>query len=359
MPNIDSVSRVIFISDLFKVDDRAADRSMNPQRINIEWIHALFSPLLQQALQVSTTLITGEEVQHPLNRVSFYHRKKLPMTSAGWAAIYEDLDCTTTAGAIVQALESSLVIGFEMPPYLIRILTDASIPYVDLGIHPIRYLPDYIFGIRSNSSAIHERIVKSRIPEAVFTDFARISAARTVRVMRGWRPQAGSALFLGQIEVDASLIHKGRVFDIGDVEAQLLELLQSYPKIYYKFHPHRKEKASVEKFLKAHPSFAVADVNIYDGLACPEFLLVCSLSSGALLEAKRFGKNTSRLLENFNAYDLDSGIEVGRHYLPAPFNIFSEQYWKFLIGNTPSFEAKVPDACDGALKFSLNQKWGR
>ena len=68
-----------------------------------------------------------------------------------------------------------------------------------------------------------------------------MARARTTRIMRGTLPIEGSAWFMGQIEIDSSLICNGTIATEETVENALIELSSIYPKVYYKRHPHSKK----------------------------------------------------------------------------------------------------------------------
>lgn len=357
------VRKVVVSADPYKIDDRQPDRVSNPNLIHVEWLGALFADLLADLFGATRDLVTGEEPGSPTNRMNFYRHLGLPFSTASWAAIYDDFQDDGLAETLAERFADSFVLSIELPPYLEMILNRHNIPFVDLGIHPVRFLPDYIFGIRSNVATVSQRIAETSIPVDVFSDFARVSKARTARVMRGWRPEVGSALFLGQLDVDSSLIFEGRMASLDTIEDMLLSLTMEFPKVYYKKHPHLKDFGGVSKIISKLSNCEVAEVNIYDALARDEFFLVASLSSGALHEGQYFGASTRRMLPTSDRYEIaglptDEAIARGR-YFAAPPDIFRRPYWQYILFGEGDFTPRVPDSTEGALKFTLNQKWGR
>ena len=112
------------------------------------------------------------------------------------------------------------------------------------------------------------------------------------------------------------------------------------------------------------PRCSWLEVNIYDVLARPEVALAASLSSGSLVEAGFFGRETLRYIAR------PPGVEVGgapheevfRHgrYVAAPPAIFRQDWWAYVLGLTDAApDLALPDPAVGALRGSLNQKWGR
>lgn len=355
---------IVFTSDLLKVDDRLAQRLPNPQEINVEWVHALFAPVLARLLGRPAELFVADRHPNPLSRLSLYRQLGQEFSSAGWAALYEALGDDAVEAAIAERFAGSLVIAFEMPPYLERALRRAGIGFIDLSIHPVRYLPDYMFGVRSNIPEVSRRLHATQVPPALFQDFARLSAARSVRVYRNNLPEPGSAVFLGQIEIDASLIWRGRIHGEEEIELALADLSAQYPKVYFKAHPHRADTTRQQALVQAMPRCAWLEVNIYDVLARPEVAVFASLSSGSLVEAGLFGRETRRYIDRPPQVEVagaphDQVFAAGRA-VAAPPAIFREEWWAYVLGLADTApDPALPDPTAGALRTTLNQKWGR
>jgi hypothetical protein len=355
---------IVFTSDLLKVDDRLEERLPNPQQINVEWLHALFAPLLSGITGRQCQVFLAEDYPNPLARLSVYRRLRRDFSSAGWASLYAALDDPGLEAEIASRFAGALVIAFELPPYLERILRRHEIGFIDLTIHPIRYLPDYLFGIRSNVPEVSERLHATQVPPAVFADAARLSAARSVRVYRKGLPEPGSAVFLGQIEIDASLIARGRLHDDEDVELALSDLAARHPRVYYKAHPHRRNLEALKRMVAAVPRCDWLDVNVYDLLARHEIGLVASLSSGTLVEAGFFGRATRPYVERPALVDVTGvpheEVFARGQYVAAPPEIFGAAYWAWILGATPTPPPIAPiEPFRDAFRTTLNMKWGR
>lgn len=168
----------------------------------------------------------------------------------------------------------------------------------------------------------------------------------------------GSALFLGQIEVDASLIYGGKMASIEDVENSLIELSMIYPKVYYKAHPHAKNLEVLKKSISKITKCQWFEMNVYDALAQNAFSLVATMSSGSAYEAQFFGKQVKYYLDvkqHFN-YANPNKYEV---YYPIYKDILNIGYWDWLFNDASFVFSPYPDAFEGAIKYSSNMKWGR
>ncbi len=346
--------RIAFTSDLLKVDDRLPNKAPNPQTINVDWIYELFATFVSNVTGLPSVKYVPEEQ----TRISWYHEMGENFSSAGWAKHYNTLGNERIAHEIKDALARSLVVGFEMPGGLIKILDEAGITYIDLSIHPIRFARDYFFGCRSNDKALANRIAIMAVGAEYLDGFVRISKARSARVYRNRKIVPGSAVFLGQIEIDSSLIENGAIASSRATEYALLSLAAEFGKVYYKFHPPRKDRAEIETILKKIPSCEVLEANIYDLLWAPEVFCFASLSSGSLHEARAFGRATKRFISSAEDPYCPEQYAHGPTYLPIPSSVFTESFWRrLLIGDDTILH--TPDYVDGAFRFSLNQKWGR
>jgi hypothetical protein len=337
-------SRIAFTSDLLRVDGVNLD---NPQRINVDWIKALFGELIEKALCLPSDICLGSNQ----DRIRWYRLLDVPFSLEGWASIYEEVHCPQLESELIELFDKSFIVAFELPPYLRKIFNKANLTYIDTCVHYVRFLPDYILGIRSNDPAIMDRMAKSQFPESLFYDFARISRAGTVRTHRDRKIDPGSAFFLGQVEVDTSLIYNSKIAGSIELEDALLQLAASYPSVYYKFHPYRREKNSVHKIVSSIRRCAITDVNMYDAMSDNDIAVVASLSSGGLQEAKFFHKQAWRFLP----LDMD---RTSLPYVPAPPQISSYDYWSHVLHGTEVMQQSLHQF-DRPIRSTLNITWGK
>ncbi|MGL4869378.1 MAG: hypothetical protein ACRC48_04040 [Aeromonas veronii] len=359
-----NIKKIIVTSDILKIDDRNNDKHINPQRINAEWIKSLIANLIGKLLLIDDENIVyehGDIGGYDSVRWQVYSSCGLPLESQSWAAIYEGDEFFNVLEPIMyESYKDSLVICFEASPLMLKTFNNNNIPYIDFSIHPIRFLPDYMFGIRTNVPEWRSRIFESKIDDNVFYDFARISRSRTVRIMRGTLPIEGSALFMGQIEIDSSLICNGSIATEETVENALIELSSIYPKVYYKRHPHTKSETSLKKLVSKIKNCEWIDVNVYDAFGCGKFDLVASLSSGSVTEAHYFDIKTKWMLPKKNYFNTNLD-EKECIYYPIYQDVMKKEFWEYVLGisDFQKYTPMIPNAFDSAMKFNLNMKWGR
>ena len=363
MKNIDhyKIKKVIFTPDLLRIDENPANKLINTQLINVEWIFALFANKIKDNLGIMPYIVSGNETSDLLSRIEIYKELSLIMNVESWAHIFEgSFGAEIIEEHLLRIFEDALVIGFELAPYMINFLNKFNIPYIDMTIHPVRYLPDYILGVRSNIETIQNKLKVTAFDENLFVDFADISKALTIRKYRNNLPAPSSALFLGQTAVDASLIYNGKMAGLQEIREALLNLSIKYENIYFKAHPHSKVIPELKKLVESIKNVNWYDVNIYDALAINRFDLITSLSSGTLYEANYFGQRTRKILPTIEKFDLScKDVDKNRLYYPACPQIFGHEYWQYLLGKKNEFIPEFPKPWEGALKSTISMKWGK
>lgn len=351
-------SKVVFSGDILRVEDREENRFRNSQSVNIDWLHALFGDMVGSCFpNAKIERLYGDEGKEKSVRWTVFDSLQLPLETSSWAAVYRDKEIVPSlvCEALGETYRDSLWITFEAPPYLMSALEKLGATYIDFSIHPIRFLPDYFFGVRSNNPELAAKLKDIALPDEVPFDFARMSKARTVRVMRRNVPQ-DSIIFLGQMGTDSSLIVDGRMADIDDVTAALRQLTIMHDVVYYKAHPHFTNVDELKRVVEGIPKCQWLDINVYDALGYDRFGYFATLSSGTHVEAKYFNKSSKRFLKTPNLFD--GSCEEG--YTPIYAAYLDRKFWKYLFEGT-SFDhtAFFPDAVELALRTTLNQKWGR
>ena len=355
------IESILVTSDIFRIDDRSSNQFENPQRVNVDWIYKLIAPVVCSAIGVSRIeKLYGDEGGFNSLRWKIFSMLELPIEGASWASVYDAVEPEVLSSVLDGKFDKKLVLGFELSPSLIQYFEDNEIPYIDLTIHPVRFLPDYMFGIRTNVSEWENKIKSQSLPESLMYDFARVSSARTARIMRGKLPVEESALFLGQLTVDASLISNGSMMDDEYLAESLMRLSSAYPKVYFKSHPHCKNQNERKKLVSKIKNCEWIDVNIYDALACEQFSLVTAISSGGVIEAKYFGCNASWMSDKKNVFDLSKESEMSV-YWPIYNDSMKSEFWGCVLNDSSlvHIARDLPNPFEGALKFNINMKWGR
>ncbi|WP_269524314.1 hypothetical protein [Coraliomargarita parva] len=270
--------------------------------------------------------------------------------------------------------KGTLVLSYEMPPWLKLALENAQIDWLDVRLSSLRYGHDLFVGLASSNSEMDRRIRKQMCDASVFRFEADLLKARLRHMQRfklGGVPLRGAAVFVGQTEADASLLREGHsnYLRLSDYEGELKEIARTRDVIYYKAHPmasrfHVKNEMQILK--KHFKSCRRIYENAYSLLSLEDEFLLVGISSGCLSEAEYFGKNALFLHEPlYRFYEESGSLPVPGYYsnwsardFLSPgvwYDCFSE-----LFENAPSAVLKGYRYADYAseLRRLHNAYWG-
>jgi hypothetical protein len=197
--------KIIFTGDVLRISSKRLMLDDNPfLDRNIIAIFNLISPIVSEILCCQSEFVSGNEIDCS-NLI--FKKLGLPLNEQTWASYYEDSsEFPEIERTIMKYFNSkNLIIGWELPPYITKIFRRNNITYIDISLHPFRFMPDLIFGARSNNAEIYQRFYRSQVPMEILYNEIRILKARSIR-FSSTNIIPGAAVFLGQVEVDCSLI---------------------------------------------------------------------------------------------------------------------------------------------------------
>ena len=154
-----SFSGVVITGDLirpFKVGGSWESGSWK----NIRWLYHILEKPLKLAGYNCSQLIWDQGYSNSprqyFNTPSLYAELGLEINYQNWA----NLSCKKSAPVEIinrlKHLQGKLVIGYEMPDIMLAAFRQLNIVFVDIALHPIRFLEDLVFGMRSNSNEIQD-----------------------------------------------------------------------------------------------------------------------------------------------------------------------------------------------------------
>lgn len=286
------IRRVVFTGDFLR-PNVMGDRPT--QHNNIRW--------LQNLLATPIAMATGDLPQSVVSwgipglqdgrltaadvRAAF-HSFGLKPDILSWAMIHGLTDLPARFEAMLDYLfADSLVVGFEIPPYLEHYCNRRNIPWVAATVHPVRFLDDIFLGLRSNVPDLQERLFARRIDENFIRLMAGVQRASAARGMTEvLKPD--SALFVMQTWYDQSQIEKGRFVSAADYLDQIAAIARDHSELLVKEHPLAPNPATV-MIQAAIPNVRMVAGNVYGYLSVPEVRLLGTMSSSVGVEAPYFG----------------------------------------------------------------------
>ncbi|MBB5694017.1 hypothetical protein [Muricoccus pecuniae] len=346
--------RIVFTGDVL----RPADAGFRPsQTENILWFHRLVRGQVAAASRLPVEVVAwGRGIDTP----RLYEFWEVEKSWRGWARIF---DAGFAPEGVMTEMEraygGSVVIGFELAESMKRILSLLGIPFVDFGIHPIRFLDDVFFAVQTNDAAVFEALLPDHAEDSAFLGPAGLLAASALK----FRPRLqvpGETLLVGQTRIDRSLVRDGRVVDLSDFAP---ELRAAVGEGGITFKPHPYANSDFGAIAAGFPLRAlhVTYENIYALMASEEIRQVVGVSSSALMEARFFGQEARVLHQSpFDIPDRRADAVPGQH-LSIVESWGDTDFWRRALA--PLTPVTRPDGerfrrPPNALRTSLRNFWG-
>lgn len=225
------------------------------------------------------------------------HSLRTPANAdAYWASVYHALpDDASLSAPILERLRRRFCIGYEMPPWLVRLLDAHAIPYVDLRLHPVRFMDDLMFAVRASCADTRAALLPMAVAESEVLATAGLREAMC-RYISEARVPDDTLLVIGQRRFDSTQIIDGGFFDAHKHAAVIHALCAGYPNIALKPHPLDRQHSLLEVAASA-PSrvYGVIADNTYRMMALPQVTAILTVNSGVAYEAPYFGKRVHTL----------------------------------------------------------------
>lgn len=350
------IQKIIFTGDILRVN--ASGKS--DQWTNIGWLRRLLSPAIKIAVQNCTV----EEVSW-VNGVSafdgsmIYAAHGMPADAQSWAVLFYSAPNDLALAYMSHFFQGSLVIGFELSPYLRAALDVIGVDYIDLCIHPIRYMEDLMIYASSNNGSLASALSSYALSDVDLHLRSSFLAA-------AWRSQGfiqprkhTAAMLCLQTARDRVVIGDDcRFRSIEMYLDEVLALRESVDRLYVKPHPHEKDLSSLNVVVDAIPRVEIISTNFYAILARSDVDLVVSLSSGTTTEAMFLGARGRHLFRDF--YEHEGNLAGGSPFYPLMDDFLWPDFWRTVLSNQFSVSPKGGyrrSTTTGTLRRSLGQSW--
>ncbi|HVB68483.1 MAG TPA: hypothetical protein VNE67_11565 [Acetobacteraceae bacterium] len=213
-----------------------------------------------------------------------------------WASLYEDIPWSAAFDRLVVApLRRRFCVGYELPPWLTRLLDAQGVPYVDIRVHPVRFMDDLMFAVRASRPDTQAALLPLAVAESAVIATAGLSEAMCRFITDSNLPD-DTLLVVGQRAFDSSQIVGGGFFDVSARTAEIHALCARHPAVVLK--PHPFDRASpLLKVAAGAPSrvLGVTSDNVYRLLAQPQISALLTVNSSLAYEAPYFGTRVHAL----------------------------------------------------------------
>lgn len=287
-----SFSKIVFLDDLLRED----------------FIHsrAFIYQLIREPLKQVLGLSPPDLRSFPLNRgliTSFQMTEfKKYCNDSSWVENY--LSVTEAANQYLtdHIPEDAIVIGYEMPLWLVKALKINDTPWINIRLSPIRFSRDLYIVLQSSFFNLQEILSNRQVTDQeIRLEAGLMSAAVLHNQLYKYSSEMkmnNGIVFIGQTQADASLIDEnGKLLRVKDFTDEIKKVIGDR-QIYYKPHPSDKSWARTEKkALEEITGSRIKSISqsTYSLLAGNMHFDVIGISSGVLQEAEFFERHSITL----------------------------------------------------------------
>ena len=354
------ISGVTVVCDFLRPDGRGrpggVDRSAS-------WLHSAVKRQVALASGLTLDLLTPSTSPELAAWVAA--QRDPADADAFWAGCFEKLSSVPNWGHaierhIVVPLRNRFCIGYELPPYFVELLDRQAIPYVDVRLHPIRFLDDLLFAVRGSHEATQIMLSDTAVPESAVAITAGLREAMC-RYISDARIPANTLLVVGQKRYDSSQIEGGRFFDAADWRETIAAIGARHDAVILKPHPEDREHSLLLVAAGVCRNvLGTTNDNIYRLLALPEVTSVLTVSSSVAYEAPHFGKSVATLAKpRVRLGWRGDAAEVDLH-LALDDVLLSVDFWRAVLAphaaTTASDGVRLPPKAN-RLRLALDSFW--
>jgi len=328
------------------------------QTENILWFYRLFRRKLAEATGLPVEMLAWNQ---GVDTGLIYRMLDVEMSTSGWVKAFAATEFPVDLLYFFEDLfDKALVVAFEMPESIKRLLTYLRVPFIDVNVHPIRFLPDVFFAVQTNSAGIFDLLKPYHTPSDTFYDWADLLSATAVQLPQPKIP-AGGTLVIGQTNVDRSLIVDGSLRNLASYAAPLREAVGKSGPVLFKPHPYNKTSFGIFESGLPFDAIEWTRANIYSLMAHTELQKIVGISSSVLTEARYFGKEATVLAASPFSIP-DTAREARPH---CHFSIYDEcfdvDFWRTILSahiGTTALTGHKFRRPPNTLRTSLRNFWG-
>jgi hypothetical protein len=265
----------------------------------IDWLRAALGPAVRGASGTISAL-RGDTSGGVFPTQAFMAAAGLPPTRDGWATLQALDPLPVEACEIIDPLldaDATLVVGWGIPPWLLRRLLRRKTPIINLELDPVRFGRD----IRITADVYGMRLADFLLSLAVDESLARIDAAlfaahhamypRLPWLKSGLR----TAVFAGQTPVDLALVSDGKLVAPGDLVEDLRRASADHDLLLITPHPLATDWRLLDDLARHVPNACPAALPTHDVMLASSVDGVFAATSSVVDEAAQLGLDARHL----------------------------------------------------------------
>jgi len=285
------IAGVIVAGDLLRPD--GSGRPGGTDRATV-WLWNAIKRSIYLAAGLPVAALTTTDTPHLHNWIASLR----PPADADpyWASVHARLPWSPRLDELViERFRHRFCIGYEMPPWLVCLLDEHAVPYIDLRLHPVRFMDDLMFAARASRPESQAALLSMAVMESEVFVTAGLREAMC-RFISEARVPDNTLLVAGQRRFDSTQIVNGDFFDAEPMTAEIHAICARYDAVILKPHPLDQHHSLLTVAAGAPARvLGVIDDNTYRMIALPQISAVLTVNSGLAQEARYFGKQVHAL----------------------------------------------------------------
>lgn len=272
------------------------------QRYHLRWLSTILNTSLKRAVNVKPNDFLSDQINTFSRRDFFAYSGIILNESESHFHFNENSISEKSIDLIKSLLQDTLLVGYELSEETRNVLCKAGIAYIDIWLHPIRFLDDNFFAFRSNINSINFALELFHLNDDIYALYAD---KLKIQSYMGWDKykngldsalKANSALFVGQTLTDKAICRNGTMLNVLNFKQEFTELTNKFSHVYFSRHPMIKgDDAAQLEFVLSHENTSITTEPGYKLLCTESIEHVTGVSSSLMYEAKFFGKAYSYL----------------------------------------------------------------
>ncbi|MGA3004485.1 MAG: hypothetical protein ABSE20_22445 [Acetobacteraceae bacterium] len=277
-----------------------------------------------------------------------------------WAGAYDVLPQSADPEAVLASrLGHRFCIGYELPPWLRKLLQEIDVPYIDLRLHPVRFLDDLLFAVRASEPATQTALLTMAEAESEVIVTAGLREAMCHMISEATVP-SNTLLVVGQRPLDCSQIIDGAFYDALPHAAEIHAICAHYAAVLLKPHPLEPSHSLLEIAAGASNVAGVVQDNSYRLMSLPQISAVLTVNSSIAFEAPYFGKRVHTLAPLPIRLGWCGTADGPNLYASLNDRVLSVDFWRQVLA--PHTSVSEPDGMrlppkPNRLRIALDSFW--
>jgi hypothetical protein len=277
-----------------------------------------------------------------------------------WAGAYNALPRSTDPDSIlVDRLRRRFCIGYELPPWLRKLLHAIDVPYIDLRLHPVRFLDDLLFAVRASEPDTQTAVLAMAESESEVIATAGLREAMCHMISEATVP-SDTLLVVGQRPLDCSQIINGAFYDALPQAAEIHAICARHAAVLLKPHPLDPAHSLLEIAATAPNVAGVVRDNTYRLMSLPQIAAVLTVNSSVAFEAPYFDKRVYTMAPLPIRLGWRGSADGPDLYASLNDYVLSVDFWRQVLA--PHTKVSKPDGMrlrpkPNRLRIALDSFW--